>query len=281
MASASCGRAGGAGPGPARPAAKVTISLRAFVSKVAAQGSGLPASSASAKLARFEDIEHYSFVQDAGSNDSFTLFATSIRYAVVSPGSSAMVEVRELGPAHFASSLNAQAWRMAGSPPLPDRRTTTGYQSFPVGQFSFLPQGTTLTYEQARNMPARPPGVMAIVRSHLRPYAGTRPPAELILKQLGFLLASAPLSGPARQAAWMALAGLPGARLCGAGTDLLGRHGESVCAGVPTEEIEVLIRPATGQVLAVMQRVLRPTPLFPNIAAGTVVESDTFLPIKH
>jgi hypothetical protein len=33
--------------------------------------------------------------------------------------------------------------------------------------------------------------------------------------------------------------------------------------------------------LAVMQRVLRPSPLFPTTAAATVAESDTFLTIKH
>jgi hypothetical protein len=169
---------------------------------------------------------------------------------------------------------------MTGRLPLPDRRTTTGYQASRAGQFSFMPQGTTFTYGQAANMPVRPAAVIAVVRAHLRPYAGPHAPSELVLKQLGFLLATAPLSRKARKATWMTLAGLPGARLCGAGSDVLGRHGEGICASVAAEEIEVLVRPSTAQVLAVMQRLLRPTPLFPNMRAGTVVDSDNFAAVK-
>jgi len=231
-------------------------------------------------VVRFEDVNSHTIVENAGARDAFTLFATSITYNLVSPDSSAVTETRNLGPARFASPTDAYRWELAGRPPLPDRRTTTGYQASQAGQFSFMPQGTTLTYGQVANMPTRPAAVLTAVRAHLRPYAGPHASSELVLKQLGFLLAAAPLSRTARQATWMALAGLAGARLCGAATDPLGRPGEGICANVPAEEIEILVNPSTAQVLAVMQRLLRPTPLFPNLPAETVVESDTFAAVK-
>lgn len=275
-ASASCG----VGRSPDRPASQGAASLRAFVSQMAALRDSLPATSGSPGVVRFEDVSSHTIVQNAGSRDAFTLFATSIRYNLVSPDSSAMTEGRDLGPARFASSADAYRWKMTGRQPLPDRRTTTGYQASRAGQFSFMPQGTTFTYEQATNMPARPAAVIAVVRAHLRPYAGPHAPSDLVLKQLGFLLATAPLSRKAREATWMTLAGLPGARLCGAGTDLLGRHGEGICANVPADEIEILVKSSTAQVLAVMQRLPRPTPLFPNMRAGTVVDSDNFAAVE-
>jgi hypothetical protein len=64
--------------------------------------------------------------------------------------------------------------------------------------------------------------------------------------------------------------------LCGVGTDLLGRHGMAVCESVPGEEIEVLVAVKTASVLAVEQRILAASPSFPNVAPGTLVESDTF-----
>ena len=254
--------------------------LRAFVARMAGLPYRSPAAPGKLAVVRFEDVGSHTIVQNAGSKDGFTLFATSITYNVVSPDSSAVTESRNLGPARFASPADADRWKMAGRPPLPDRRTTTGYTESQAGQFSFMPQGTTLTYGQAANMPARPAAVIAVVRAHLLRYAGPRAPSELVLKQLGFLLAVAPLSRKARQAAWMTLAGLPGARLCGAGTDILGRPGEGICANVPTEKIEVLIKPATAQVLAVIQSLRRPTPLFPDIPAGAVVGSDNFTAVK-
>ena len=275
-ASASCG----VGRSPDRPASQGAASLRAFVSQLAALPDSLPAASGGPGVVRFEDVSSYTIVQNAGSRNAFTLFATSIRYNLVSPDSSAMTEARNLGPTRFASPADASRWKMAGRPSLPDRRTTTGYQASRAGQFSFMPQGTTFTYGQATNMPAQPAAAIAVVRAHLRRYAGPHAPSELVLKQLGFLLATAPLNRKARKATWMTLAGLPGARLCGAGTDALGRPGEGICASIPAEEIEVLVKPSTAQVLAVMQRLLRPTPLFPNIPAGTVVDSDTFTAVK-
>jgi hypothetical protein len=276
VASAGCG----ADPSPGRPTSQGVPSLRAFASQMTLLPAGPPAASGKPGVVRFEDVGSHTIVQNAGSSDGFTLFATSITYNVVSPDSSAVTETRNLGPARFASSADAQRWKMAGRPPLPDRRTTTGYEESPAGQFSFMPQGLTFTYGQATNMPVRPAGVIAVVRAHLRPYAGPHASSELVLKQLGFLLAVAPLSRKSRQAAWMTLAGLPGARLCGIGTDILGRPGEGICASVPAEEIKVLVRPSTGQVLAVIERLWQPTPLFPNVRAGTVVGSDAFTAVK-
>jgi len=225
---------------------------------------------------RFEDIQYHAIVQNPGSKFAFTAFATSIRYAVVKPNSSAVVEVRQLGPARFASPVSKDHWRAAGSPVFPYLRARTTVDVYRAGQFSFLPQGATLNYRGARAMPSQAAAVLGTVRGYILPYFGPQPPSELVLRQLGFLLASAPLTRQARAAIWLAVERLPGVRLCGVGTDFLGRHGNGICARVANERIEILFKPVVGEVLAVEQWLLRPTPLFPTIPGGSLVESDTF-----
>ena len=147
---------------------------------------------------------------------------------------------------------------------------------FGPGQFTFLPQGTNLTFVDARALPSAPPVFRAQVLSHLRAYAGTHPSPALLLKQLGFLLATAPLTPGAKAAAWTVLSSLGGLHRCGTGTDLTGRRGQSICANSRQYGTELLIDPQTASVLSVEERLAKPSPAYPGLPTQTLIQSDTF-----
>jgi hypothetical protein len=134
-----------------------------------------------------------------------------------------------------------------------------------------------LTYQQAASLPAFPDGIAAAIRDHLK--AGANPPATLVLRQLGYLLAVAPLTDATRTAAWNMLAGLPGLHLCGNGNDLSGRRGQGICVDTKADETEILVDPAVGSVLAVEERIREQSVMYPAVAAGSLIGSDTFVDI--
>jgi hypothetical protein len=97
-----------------------------------------------------------------------------------------------------------------------------------------------------------------------------------MLRQYGFLLATAPLSDRARAALVRAMARLPGVHLCRGGRDLLDRPGVGVCLDDEYDSIRVLFDARTGVVLSVDQRVSQPSVIFPGLHAGALVQADTF-----
>jgi hypothetical protein len=161
---------------------------------------------------------------------------------------------------------------------MPQVAVTGQAFTIPAGSYSFIPQGIPLTYRQARSLPGSRQALSAEIAVHLRPSAGAHPPATVVLLQLGFLLATAPLSESARAGAWSYLASLPGLHLCGPGKDLAGRAGRRICVSTRANEVGVLVDTATGSVLAVDQRILQASPWFPGVPEGSLVESDAFLP---
>jgi hypothetical protein len=160
---------------------------------------------------------------------------------------------------------------------MPQVAVTGQAFSIPAGSFSFIPQGIPLTYRQVRSLPASPQTISAEIAARLRPYAGAHPAPTSVLLQLGFLLATAPLSPSARAAAWSYLASLPGVHLCGLGKDLAGRGGQRICASTRANEVEVLVDTVTASVLAVDQRILQASSWFPGVPAGSLVQSDAFI----
>ncbi len=99
----------------------------------------------------------------------------------------------------------------------------------------------------------------------------------MLLKQLAYLIAVAPLSVAARSAAWHVVASLPGLRLCGTGTDLSGRRGEGLCVDAAGQETEILVNKTTGWVLAIEERLKRPSPDYPTVSGGSLILSFTFI----
>ncbi len=142
-----------------------------------------------------------------------------------------------------------------------------------------MPQGSTLTYPQATALPAEPDRLAAAILDHLRPYAGTHPPASLELKELAYLIATAALTHAARSAAWQALASLPGLRTCQTRSGPARPHAIELCTDSPDDETLVCVDLDTGAILIIADRLLRPSPMYPHVPAGTIVGSSTFLAV--
>lgn len=225
---------------------------------------------------RFRIIQSAAVIDDAGSPDSYTAFVTVTEIITVQPTSAADVEIVSATPPSFTTPNGRAHWQAAGSPRLAPTVTRGPVELAPPGQFSFAPQGSTLTYQQARALPSTPQALTAQLRGDLQPYAGADPPSALILRQLGYLIANAPLTTATRAAAWRALAALPGLHLCGPGTDLAGRHGTGICADDGNDEVEVLVDTGTGAVLAEEDRILKQSPLYPTVPAGSLTEATAF-----
>ena len=227
---------------------------------------------------KYQDQEYYAAISNARTPQAFTAFATATRDIAIQPSSSARVNVVSYSPARLVTSSERARWQAAGRPPMPQVAVTGQAFSIPAGSFSFIPQGMPLTYRQVRALPGSPQALSAAIAMRLRSSAGARAPATAMMLQLGFLLATGPLSQSARAAAWSALASLPGLRLCGPGRDLAGREGQRLCASTRADEVDVVVDTGTGAVLAVDQRILQTSSWVPGVPEGSLVQSDVFIP---
>jgi hypothetical protein len=256
----------------ARPLSLNLSSARAFADSAA--DTAVPGSTPGQTL-QYRTLEYSAAVANAGMPGAFTAFITLSRTVTVYPSSAASILTAQARPPAFTTPADRQHWAVAGSPAL----TPAGLgQPLPVpaGQFSFVLQGTPLTYQQASSLPGTATALSDQVLSHLRPLTGADPPTTLVLRQLAYLIAVAPLTAAARSAAWHALAALPGLRLCGTRTDLSGRRGEGLCADAAGQETEILVNTSTGSMLAIQERLERPSPLYPTVSAGSLIQSITF-----
>jgi hypothetical protein len=118
---------------------------------------------------------------------------------------------------------------------------------------------------------------LAQLLKHLRAFVSPHPPANMVLEQLGYLIAAAPLTTAARRAAWRSLAALPGLYLCGSGVDLAHRRGTGLCEDSSGDETEILVSTRTGSVLAIEDRLLRRDRMYPMVPTGSTISSTTFL----
>ena len=282
--------AAGCGSGPhlastnclaqARPAGVVPNfhSARQLAALMAGQArAGGPASGRPCQMVHFRVLDYYALVSDPGTATAYTAFAEDSRDVRVSALSSALLHFSNVRAPDFHTASERARWQAAGSPPLPKARPAATV-AFPRGTFSFLPQGRALTYRDVRSLPTSAKGILVTVAAHLGPAAGTDPSATQMLRQLAFLLATAPLSDAARIATWTAVGSLPGLRLCGGAADLAGRHGEGICAEAAGEQVKIVMDVRRGLVLAVQERLLRQSALYPGVPAGGMYSSDTFLP---
>ena len=207
-------------------------STQQFVDTIAARATSLGAAAPPGAPVRYRTIEYSAVVANPGAPGSFTAFVRVARTRTIQPSSAASIDTFPDGPLAFTTRADRARWQAVGSPPLAPGPSGGSLLSLPAGQFSFIPQGSTLTYQQARSLPATPRALIQLL-SHLRAFAGPRPPANLVLRQLGYLIAAAPLTSAARAAAWRVLAALPGLHLCGSGTDLAHRRGQELASAPP------------------------------------------------
>jgi hypothetical protein len=235
------------------------------------------ASSPPGAPARYRTIEYSAEITNVGTPGSYTAFVRIKRTVTIRPSSAARITTFADGPPAFTTPTDRARWQAAGSPSLAPAPAGGSVLSLPAGQFSFIPQGTTLTYRQATSLPSTPQALSAQLLSHLRAFAGPHPPANLELEQLGYLIAVAPLTAAARAAAWRVLAALPGLHLCGSGTGPVHRPSLGLCAESRGDQTEVLVSTHTGTVLTVEDRLLRPSPMYPMVFGGSLISSVTFL----
>jgi hypothetical protein len=224
----------------------------------------------------YQTIDYTATVFSPGTPEGFTAFITTRRTTLVTPASAATIYADNGARPRFATPTDQALWQAAGRPSLGQAATTGQTQTIPVGQFSFLPQGSTLTYRQAAALPAEPTRLAAVILDHLRPYAGTHPPASLVLKQLAYLIATAPLTDQGRSAAWQAVASLPGLRTCQTRSGRARDRAINLCIASAYDQTLVSVDIDTGAILAIADRLLRPTSLYPHVRVGTIVGSSTF-----
>ncbi len=228
-----------------------------------------------ASTVRLREVQLATVVVNAGAPLAFSLFRITTRYTVVTPDSGALIE-EALRSARFASRLDRAHWLASGKPTLVTSDMRPQREVIPAEQFSFTPEGRTLTYREVRSMPSQPAALEDDVSAHLHRGDTMSPPTSM-LKQYGFLLAAAPVTRAVRRGLFMAIGTLTTLHPCGTGRDLLGRRGRGVCARSGELETEVLFDERSGTVLAVEQRLVGPSSLYPDLPVGTLVESDTFV----
>lgn len=224
----------------------------------------------------YRTIDYTATVFSPGTPDGFTAFIITRRTILVTPASAALIHADNGARPRFATPTDQALWQAAGRPSLGQAATSGQTLTIPVGQFSFLPQGSTLTYRQATALPAEPARLATVILDHLRSYAGTYPPASLVLKQLAYLIATAPLTDDGRSAAWQAVASLPGLRACQTRFGRAQPRAIYLCIASADDQTLVSVDLDTGAVLAIADRLLRPTPLYPHVRVGTIVGSSTF-----
>lgn len=147
----------------------------------------------------------------------------------------------------------------------------------PDSEFSFTPQGTPLTLADLRRLRPFVASIRAAVSRHLSPLFGHPVPAAILLRQYGFLLGTAPLSGTMRAAIVAAARVVPGAYDCGMARDVLGRTGTTVCTTDAGMTTEVILARKRDLALAVEERLSSPSALYPDLHAGRLIEANTFI----
>ena len=225
----------------------------------------------------FRVIDYDATVFGPRTPGGFTAFITTRRTVVVSATSAAAVTASNAASPRFATSADQVLWEEAGRPSLGQAPAAGQKLAIPAGDYTFLPQGRTLTYRQAAGLPGAPGGLAAVILAHLRAYAGPHPPASLTLRQLAYLIATAPLTKAARSAAWQVVGSLPGLRICQARPGPLQPRTVELCLASADDETLVSIDLGTASILSISDRLLRASPMYPHVAVGTIVGSATFV----
>jgi hypothetical protein len=108
-------------------------------------------------------------------------------------------------------------------------------------------------------------------------YAGQHPPASLELKEVAYLIATAPLTDKVRAAAWQVMASLPGLSIC---HDLPGQADPGtvdLCIGSSGDQTLLNVDTSTGAIITIADRLRQASPAYPRVTGGTIVGSSTFV----
>ncbi|MGE5289016.1 MAG: hypothetical protein ACM3ML_17810, partial [Micromonosporaceae bacterium] len=263
------------GPGPRQPVPGSAVGVaQGIAARWSAPGAPAPALNIPIE---FRTVDYTATVFNPGTPDGFTAFITTQRTTLVTPASAATIDASNVASPRFATSADQAMWQAAGRPSLTRAPATGATQTIPAGQYTFLPQGSNLTYRQATALPAEPDRLAAAIADHLRPYAGVHPPASLELKQVAYLIATAPLTNEVRAAAWHVMASLPGLRICQNQPSQVQPGAIQLCIDSVGDQTVVNVNPNTGAVVTIADRLMQTSPAYPHVAAATIVGSSTFL----
>jgi hypothetical protein len=225
----------------------------------------------------FRTLDYTATVFNPGSPEGFTAFITTRHTTLVTTTSAATIVASNDASARFATPTDQSMWHAAGHPSLGQAPATGLMQTIPAGQYTFLPQGSNLTYRQATALPADRYRLAAVLAHHLSAYAGPHPPAALELKQVAYLIATAPLTDEVRAAAWQVMASLPGLRICQNPAGRVRPGTIELCIDSAGDETLVDVNLSTGAIVTIADRLMQTSPAYPHVAGGTIVESSTFL----
>jgi hypothetical protein len=225
----------------------------------------------------FRTLDYTATVFNPGSPEGFTAFITTWHTTLVTTASAATIVASNSASARFATPADQAMWRAAGRPSLGQAPAAGVTQTIPAGQYTFLPQGSNLTYRQATALPADRDSLAAVLAHHLSAYAGPHPPATLELKQVAYLIATAPLTDEVRAAAWHVMASLPGLRICQSPPGEVRLGTIELCISSAGDETLVNVSLDTGAIVTIADRLMQTSPAYPHVAGGTIVESSSFL----
>ncbi len=225
----------------------------------------------------FRTLDYTATVFNPGSPEGFTAFITTRHTTLVTTTSAATIVASNDASARFATPADQSMWRAAGRPSLGQAPATGATQAIPAGQYTFLPQGSNLTFRQATALPADRYRLAAVLAHHLSAYAGPHPPAALELKQVAYLIATAPLTDEVRAAAWQVMASLPGLRICQNPPGRVRLGTIWLCIDSAADETLVDVNLHTGAIVTIADRLMQTSPAYPHVVGETIVGSSTFL----
>lgn len=225
----------------------------------------------------FRTVDYTGTVFAPGSPEGFTAFISTRRTTVVTTASAATIVASNGASPRFATPADQALWQAAGRPSLGQAPATGVTETIPAGQYTFVPQGRNLTYRQAVALPADRDSLAAVLADHLSAYAGLHPPASLKLRQVAYLIATAPLTNKVRAAAWQVMASLPGLGICQDQSSQVQPGAIELCIDSAGDEVMVNVNLDTGAIVIIAERLTQTSPAYPHVAAGTIVGSSTFL----
>src|SRR5579875_3280334 len=107
----------------------------------------------------FRAIDYSATVFGAGTTGGFTAFITTRRTVLVNATSAATIIGTNAASPRFATPADRLLWEKAGQPSLGQAPPAGQRQAIAAGDYTFLPQGSTLTYRQARSLPGTAGGL--------------------------------------------------------------------------------------------------------------------------
>jgi hypothetical protein len=127
--------------------------------------------------------------------------------------------------------------------------------------------GILVSYAELRGLPTNPAGLSAAIaglaaRHHVDRVFPQRDIRTAIRFEIVSSLAEAPTSAALRAALYRVLAATPGIRLLGSARDSIGREGTAVADTVGDIEFQVIIDPATGELLQASRTLLHRSKLY-------------------